>query len=632
MSVRLGERERCRLCYTYLSGRERSCPHSSSSYHLFHPIERRKFPQERLHFSSNAPTVTTTRPVSLAQLIRRYLRTEISSQGSPSNSICGQCSITLLDIEQCAKYLRKNIGKLKIKLSKSNQLFTSSLAVKYQKKSLRRQVESDIDEEDDDEEEEEEEFDDEEESDDEQGHVKPLKSPANLSMNNLKSNNLPCNDDEDDDEADDDDEDEEEVDGTQSSAKNPPEDPTSQQFDENNPAMMQLRFVQMMTNLAAGSNIPNNNESLMNAFATMQRNMMMKIMTDPINAVQQTMLNNSPITPILSQNKQTARKRKSTPEKRVVTGSAKANNNNGHTSSPDEQESTSFSDFPLELTRKPIHSASIDVQNRHVNSKSDNGGSLSSIHHQPTIDEDAKESLMSADSRRSNSSKRKRSTNTDEQNLFNQQRQTQKKLEPRTCGECGIVLFNDKTHLLHGQTHAKNDKQCWICGVTDDDVKKHILAEHGNQKFLNGSFKCQNCDRAFAVYADLETHMKEHSKKKPFECSICHKRFGQQGNLSCHLRIHSGVKPFNCSSCGKAFRHSNSLRRHARTVHSATRGLSSSSNSLVHPDHNLSLNHSIKDETFDDEPSGLMIPSDDGSSSTGGIPSPSLSNVPNDID
>lgn len=71
---------------------------------------------------------------------------------------------------------------------------------------------------------------------------------------------------------------------------------------------------------------------------------------------------------------------------------------------------------------------------------------------------------------------------------FNQQKQ-QRKLEPRSCAECGKVLFSDKTHLLHCQTHAKNEKQCWICGTNDDDIKKHITNEHGNQKFTNTGFK-----------------------------------------------------------------------------------------------------------------------------------------------
>lgn len=65
----------------------------------------------------------------------------------------------------------------------------------------------------------------------------------------------------------------------------------------------------------------------------------------------------------------------------------------------------------------------------------------------------------------------------------------QRKLDPRSCAECGKVLFSDKTHLLHCQTHAKNEKQCWICGMNDDDIKKHILNEHGNQKFTNTGFK-----------------------------------------------------------------------------------------------------------------------------------------------
>ncbi|CAF0801434.1 unnamed protein product [Didymodactylos carnosus] len=173
----------------------------------------------------------------------------------------------------------------------------------------------------------------------------------------------------------------------------------------------------------------------------------------------------------------------------------------------------------------------------------------------------------------------------------------QRKLDPRPCAECGKVLFNDKQHLLHCQSHAKNDKQCWICGSLDIDMKKHIATIHGNQKFTNTGFQCQHCDKVFPIFADLDLHLREHSKKKPFECPICSKRFGQQGNLSCHLRIHTGVKPFNCNNCGKAFRHSNSLRRHSRTVHSATRGLTGNPSPLLisssSADPTTSQNHTI---------------------------------------
>jgi hypothetical protein len=40
----------------------------------------------------------------------------------------------LLDIEQCAKYLRKTINQVKMKLNKSNRLRTSSLSATFQKK------------------------------------------------------------------------------------------------------------------------------------------------------------------------------------------------------------------------------------------------------------------------------------------------------------------------------------------------------------------------------------------------------------------------------------------------------------------------------------------------------------------
>lgn len=79
----------------------------------------------------------------------------------------------------------------------------------------------------------------------------------------------------------------------------------------------------------------------------------------------------------------------------------------------------------------------------------------------------------------------------------------QRKLDPRSCAECGKVLFSDKTHLLHCQTHAKNEKQCWICGMNDDDIKKHILNEHGNQKFTNAGFKVMS----FEIF-NMNSHFK----------------------------------------------------------------------------------------------------------------------------
>lgn len=80
------------------------------------------------------------------------------------------------------------------------------------------------------------------------------------------------------------------------------------------------------------------------------------------------------------------------------------------------------------------------------------------------------------------------STNQDDSAGSAMQRQ-QRKLDPRHCLTCNKVLFSDKTHLIHCQTHAKSEKNCWICGAYDDDIKKHIINEHGNQKITAAGFK-----------------------------------------------------------------------------------------------------------------------------------------------
>ena len=105
------------------------------------------------------------------------------------------------------------------------------------------------------------------------------------------------------------------------------------------------------------------------------------------------------------------------------------------------------------------------------------GGPLEYSNHLPTGTAD----LLSPNHRAQSADETSNSNN-------NHQRQP-RKLDPRTCSQCGKVLFSDKTHLLHCQTHVRNERQCWICGVNDDDIKKHILTEHGNQKFSSAGFK-----------------------------------------------------------------------------------------------------------------------------------------------
>ncbi len=134
MTVCIPKRDRCRLCFSLIL-RDRSTLFSSiccqKYYHLFKHIQRTKIPIKKY----NPFKITNSnRTVCFRDLILRYLHTEIDPIQNFSNFICYDCSRILLDIEQCAKYLRKTTNQLKIKFNKSNRLVTSSLSATIQKK------------------------------------------------------------------------------------------------------------------------------------------------------------------------------------------------------------------------------------------------------------------------------------------------------------------------------------------------------------------------------------------------------------------------------------------------------------------------------------------------------------------
>ena len=117
-------------------------------------------------------------------------------------------------------------------------------------------------------------------------------------------------------------------------------DPTINLLDESNPNIFQLRLAHMMANAAATASTGQNNDgsnpdAMMNTLANIQRNFLLKILSNPMAAVQAaqaaataTQIKAS-TSPMASNNKQlkSSRKRKSIPEKRVVTNHRSTNNN-----------------------------------------------------------------------------------------------------------------------------------------------------------------------------------------------------------------------------------------------------------------------------------------------------------------
>ena len=78
-----------------------------------------------------------------------------------------------------------------------------------------------------------------------------------------------------------------------------------------------------------------------------------------------------------------------------------------------------------------------------------------------------------------------------------------------------------------------------------------------------GSFKCQQCDKAFNRVCYLTQHNNTfHKGDKPFKCHMCGKRFQNAELFAQHQQKHAGDKPYKCPLCPKQFNHKTDLRRH----------------------------------------------------------------------
>ena len=91
-----------------------------------------------------------------------------------------------------------------------------------------------------------------------------------------------------------------------------------------------------------------------------------------------------------------------------------------------------------------------------------------------------------------------------------------------------------------------------------DSVSKQRTANDGL-----GTFKCQQCDKAFNRVCYLTQHNNTfHKGDKPFKCHMCGKRFQNAELFGQHQQKHAGDKPYKCPLCPKQFNHKTDLRRH----------------------------------------------------------------------
>ncbi|KAG7209388.1 hypothetical protein KM043_015485 [Ampulex compressa] len=80
------------------------------------------------------------------------------------------------------------------------------------------------------------------------------------------------------------------------------------------------------------------------------------------------------------------------------------------------------------------------------------------------------------------------------------------------------------------------------------------LRSHGKEG--EDPYRCNICNKTFAVPARLTRHYRTHTGEKPYQCEYCSKSFSVKENLSVHRRIHTKERPYKCDVCERAFEHS----------------------------------------------------------------------------
>ncbi|SCV04844.1 LAMI_0H19856g1_1 [Lachancea mirantina] len=94
-------------------------------------------------------------------------------------------------------------------------------------------------------------------------------------------------------------------------------------------------------------------------------------------------------------------------------------------------------------------------------------------------------------------------------------------------------------------------------------LTEHQLSVHQGIK----SYKCDQCEKAFAKKSHLERHMYSHAIDKPFKCSVCGKGVTTRQQLKRHEVTHT--LSFKCTyeGCGERFYKHQHLRAHILSVH-----------------------------------------------------------------
>lgn len=128
-------------------------------------------------------------------------------------------------------------------------------------------------------------------------------------------------------------------------------------------------------------------------------------------------------------------------------------------------------------------------------------------------------------------------------------------------------IYNDiKDHILQFKLKKGDVYDCAMCTSTYETFK--MLKQHMNKHYCN--YTCSKCDTSFATKRSLNAHRTTHLEGS-FKCDHCDKVFPSRGKKHYHEKIkHFGARNIsNCPYCNEPFRSYYQRNQHLVKVHNS---------------------------------------------------------------
>ena len=133
-----------------------------------------------------------------------------------------------------------------------------------------------------------------------------------------------------------------------------------------------------------------------------------------------------------------------------------------------------------------------------------------------------------------------------------------------SCKLCGEDYHDKQVHFKEHHTDKDGKIKCPKC-----ELKFHKLGgvyQHfGKIHEMEPCAICGEMKGKYSMTKHLQTKHKINEPKKKFKCEICNKAFAITAKLKEHTNSHTGAKPFLCKFCGKGFGASGSHWNHEKS-------------------------------------------------------------------